>query len=293
MSIRVEVDLTTYDFRKLQGRAKRQGTTVEELVESTMRRVVGGPLTVPRPRRRNDFQGGGLTRAQAARQRKQTTREIEAGHKRAALEKLASLRGQITAARKSAKPRRAEAIELCKIGRSMAKEQAKRLRIEGRAAIREAIRQEKVAAREACDQRKAQVREGVKTDVARAKAELREEKAYQREIRRIESRARKVDRPRSTSRERRQESDDAVRSNLPSDLLPLFEKVKRQIRATDRQSRTEAFLKYAEENEGEVLAAIQEHAEREIARLQRDEAKEVRALKRRGFSAAQLDAVPF
>jgi len=292
MSTRVLVDLTTYDFRRLEQRAKKQGITVPDLVEVTMRRLVGGPL-FERPRRRNDYQPGGMTAAQARKQRKQLKSEIDAGHKRAALEKLATLRGNIAAARKSSKPRRAEAIELCRIGRSMAKEQAKRLRIEGRAAILEAIKQERLAAREACNQRKAKVREDVRSDVARARAELREEKAFQREIRGIEARARKQERPRTSARERRQESDDAVRSNLPADLVPLFERVKRQIKGSERESRTEAFLKYAEENEAEVIAAIQERAEREIARLQRDEAKEVRALRRRGFSAAELAAVPF
>jgi predicted transcriptional regulator len=137
------------------------------------------------------------------------------------------------------------------------------------------------------------VRDDVKTAIAQGRAMLKEEQAYQREIKRIESRAKKKERLRSTSAERRQESDDAVRHNIPEDLRPLFERVKRSIKGSDRESRTEAFLKYAEENPGEVAAAIAEEAEREIARLQREEAKEYRRLRGRGVSAAELADVPF
>lgn len=244
-------------------------------------------------RRKNDYQGGGLTAAQAKKQKRALEREIKVSHQKAALEKLASLRWQIAAARRSGKPKRADAVELCKIGRSMAKDQAKRLRVEGRAAIRAAIVEEKKAAREACDARKAKVKEDVKSDVARARAELKEERAYQREIRNIEANVRKRERPRSSAKERRQESDDAVRQNIPAELLPLFEKVKRHIKGSDRESRTEAFLHYAEENPGELDALIEASAEREIARLEREEAKEAKRLRGRGFSAADLEAVPF
>jgi hypothetical protein len=48
--------------------------------------------------------------------------------------------------------------------------------------------------------------------------------------------------------ERRAESDDEVRSNLPADLVALFERVKGGIKASPRMSRTEVFLQYAEEH---------------------------------------------
>jgi len=52
-----------------------------------------------------------------------------------------------------------------------------------------------------------------------------------------------------------------VRSNLPADLIPLFEKVKRGIKPTPRMSRTESFLKYAEEHPDEVLGGIDDKTE--------------------------------
>jgi hypothetical protein len=284
----VTVEVSPTDYVRMQARAKRDRVSVAALVERALVELLDD-----RPRRKNDYQGGGLTAAQAKKQKKALEREIKASHQKAALETLASLRGQLSAARRSGKPKRADAVELCKIGRSMAKEQAKRLRVEGRAAIRAAIVEEKKAAREACDARKAKVKEDVKSDVARARAELKEERAYQREIRNIEANVRKRERPRSSAKERRQESDDAVRQNIPAELLPLFEKVKRQIKGSDRESRTEAFLHYAEENPGELDALIEASAEREIARLEREEAKEAKRLRGRGFSAADLEAVPF
>jgi len=286
--IAVTVEFAPREFRRLEEHAKKDGSTVNRFVERAMLSLVDRPA-----RKANDYQGGGLTAAQAKRQRKQLEKEIAHGHKRAALEKLAKLRGQIAAARQSKKPKRADAIALCKVGRTMAKEQAKRLRVEGRAAIRAAIEDEKKAARESCDARKAKVKGDVSSEVARARAELKEERAFQREIKRIESHARRRERPRSTAKERRQESDDAVRQNIPPELAPLFEKVKRQIKGSERESRTEAFLKYAEENPGELAEVIEAEAEREIARLQREEAKEAKRLRGRGFSAAELEAVPF
>ncbi len=245
----------------------------------------------PRGRRRNDFTPA-MSPAVARRQRKQLGREIAAHHKAANLDKLRALRHAIGEARQSSKRLRKEAIGLCAIGRTMAKERAKAIRIEGRQKIRDEIDDERLQARGACELRKAMIRENVKSAVVRARAELKEEKRYQREIRGIDQRQRK-ERPKSTAAERRGESDDAVRDNIPPDLVPLFERVKRQIKGTDRETRTESFLRYAEENQGEVAAAIGREAEKEIARLQREEAKESRALRRRGVSAAELAAVPF
>ena len=42
--------------------------------------------------------------------------------------------------------------------------------------------------------------------------------------------------------ERQAESDDEVRSNIPPELVALFERVKRGIKASPRMSRTESFL---------------------------------------------------
>jgi hypothetical protein len=111
----------------------------------------------------------------------------------------------------------------------------------------------------------------------------------------VEQRAKERQR-RTTARERREESDDEVRSNIPADMLPLFERVKRSIRGSERQSRTEAFLRYAEEHPEDLLDAITDVSEREVARLVAEEkrlAKAVRSPKRYKPTAEELAAIPF
>lgn len=51
----------------------------------------------------------------------------------------------------------------------------------------------------------------------------------------------------------RSESDDEVRQNIPPELLPTFEVVKRSIKAHDRKSRTEAFLEWVEAHPSEIV----------------------------------------
>lgn len=67
------------------------------------------------------------------------------------------------------------------------------------------------------------------------------------------------------ARERESESDDEVLQNIPADMVALWNRVKKSIRATSRMSRTEAFMKYAEEHEAETVEALERNAERMIA----------------------------
>lgn len=71
----------------------------------------------------------------------------------------------------------------------------------------------------------------------------------------------------TSAAERRQESDDAVRSNIPRELAGVFERVKRHIKGSQWQSRTESFLQWAHDNPGEVYAIQSEQAERELSKL--------------------------
>src|SRR4029078_1493764 len=86
------------------------------------------------------------------------------------------------------------------------------------------------------------------SEIARARSKLLEEKGFEQKMRAHE-RPRAL---RSTSGERRQESDDEVRSNLEPDMVRVFDVVRKQIKGNLRKSRTEAFLQWAEENPSEV-----------------------------------------
>jgi hypothetical protein len=86
--------------------------------------------------------------------------------------------------------------------------------------------------------------------------------------------------PRLTRLERQGESDDEVRASLPSDLVSLFERVKRSIKASPRMSRLEHFLRYAEEHPEEVLGAIEDKTEAVIRDLERQQRQTRRAMSR-------------
>jgi hypothetical protein len=241
------------------------------------------------------IQGGGLTLAQARRQRKQLLAEIEREHRRKDRQKLAALREDIRAAKRGRTDATRDAVQRCREERRNVKEQAKERRRAVRQQLREEIQGEKQAAREACAARKAEVRTSGATNIQKAREIVRAERAYQGELRRFERRAKECERF-TTAQERRAESDDEVRSNISADLLPLFERVKRHIRGSDRQSRTEAFLRYAEEHPGELVAAMTELSDREVARLVAEEkrlAKAIRSPRRYKPTAADLAAIPF
>ncbi|HLO20161.1 MAG TPA: hypothetical protein VK192_06675, partial [Sphingomicrobium sp.] len=91
-----------------------------------------------------------------------------------------------------------------------------------------------------------------------------------------------------TAAERRQESDDEVRSNLSEDMVPVFDKVARYIKPGPRRTRTEAFLEWAEENPDAVLEAQQLAADKYLNELLAEEARHARSLRR-----SQKEAVPF
>jgi hypothetical protein len=112
------------------------------------------------------------------------------------------------------------------------------------------------------------------------------------------NKARLREHPQATHIERRSESADEVRSNLPPNLVPLFERVKRGIKAPPRMSRTEAFLHYAEANPNEVVDVLEEGAAAVIRELEKKEREAARVL-RHGpprssrYTPEQLAEVPF
>ena len=59
-------------------------------------------------------------------------------------------------------------------------------------------------------------------------------------------------------------------------LRILFNKVRRNIKGSDRRSRSEAFLEWAEENPGEIYAMQEQEAAREIKRLVNEYQREAR-----------------
>jgi hypothetical protein len=229
-------------------------------------------------------------------------RDIERDLRKKARDKLRELAAKLKEARRARKERLREASERCRAERLAVRERVRALRLEALDRLRQQVLSERLAARDACTVRRSEVQASAKTSLERARGELDAERAYQADLRRIE-RANRVARatmPKTTKAVRRSESDDEVRANLPPDLVPLFERVKRSIKAGPRQSRTEAFLKYAEEHPGEVLEVLEDATDamiRDLERQQREAARvakqPARGVRRARYTPEELAAVPF
>lgn len=153
--------------------------------------------------------------------------------------------------------------------------------------IREQCRTARVKLRERCAARREQAREQGASSIQARRAERAETLAQDRVFREADRR-----RPaRSSRRERSQESDDAVRADLPPELVSIFDRVRRHIRGTARKTRSEAFLEWVESHSGEVAAMQAEQAEEDVRRMVREHEATERELHRRRRKLA--DAVPF
>lgn len=104
-----------------------------------------------------------------------------------------------------------------------------------------------------------------------ARAALREERNYQQSLKRSATFARqRTKRPGvAKSRERRSESDDAVRHNIPPHLISLWNRVKGGIKGSSRKSRTEEFFEYVEEHPSEEFADSDDATDSLVADLER------------------------
>lgn len=156
--------------------------------------------------------------------------------------------------------------ELCREGRARAREHVKLLREESRLALAERVRALRAAERGTCETSKATARAELDAELGKALGEKASWGSYvKRTYGRKAKHAGGITAARAR-RERAQESDDEVRRNLPHELVPVFERVKGQIKAGPRRSRTEAFLEWVHDNQDDAHAIIFANADRELAR---------------------------
>lgn len=197
-----------------------------------------------------------MIRAMPVLDKKKLRREIERDRRRKVRERLLALKDEIKAAR----IKRDEQIRAVQIDCKLKREEL----------------------RQSCALRRNRARATGAAEVEERRGVLQSEKGYERQIR-------NADRPRQlrrTTAEKRQESDDEVRSNLAPDMVRVFDSVRRHIKGTPRKSRTEAFLQWAEENPGEVFDIMQHDADRYLSQLLAEQESLQRQQRRRG-------AVPF
>jgi hypothetical protein len=208
--------------------------------------------------------------------------------------KLRELRARIHSARVKRKHELTHARQACRTARLALKERQQSEREQ----FRDQQREKRVEGRTACELGKAGAKGRGKRAEAEAKSELRAERTLQRQVRAADARGGKM---RSTARERRLESDDEVRANIPDNLVPVFDSVKKQIKGGPRKSRTESFLEWAEENPEEIVSLQQADADAYLAKLLREQREHGKAMRKTGryrqsvedLSTALLAEAPF
>lgn len=225
-------------------------------------------------------------------ERKKLQKELAEHLKEKDTAQLRLLRAQIGAARVERRSRLIRARVQCRTARESLKE---RQAVE-RAELLAEHRGQRVEGKTVCELGKEEAkREGLELERG-AKRTLKEERIYQRRIRA----AGKPVKVRATARELAQEDDDRVRSNLPAELVPVFDAVRKKIKGSARRTRTEAFLEWAEENPEEILAVQEAQAEqylRDLLKQQREFGRTVRKAGRYQQTPEELEkhlaGVPF
>lgn len=119
----------------------------------------------------------------------------------------------------------------------------------------------------------------------------RRELAHRRHVERLHRQGAEMIRTRKHPGIAKSESDDAVRAELPPDLVPLWDKIGRGIKARPRMSRAETFFQMVHDDPALASQAL-EGAIRSDDEYARAEAS-YRAAKRRPALAARASAVPF
>lgn len=209
--------------------------------------------------------------------------------------KLAELRGKLKAARARKRKAMADAQRLCRRLRKQVSEQITTWRANELARIKAEAKAARERARQRCTSRKCVIRKAGGSLIARERQLLSEERAYQAQLRRLAGDAQKRKaRTAATARERRAESDDYVRGNLPAELIPVFNRVRATIKGGPRTTRTEAFLQWAEEHPDDVLQLQAHDTDREVARLVAEQEGHLAAMNaRRRRRYSELPPAPF
>lgn len=244
---------------------------------------------MPRPARYSNVKDWkGVLRRELARDLRKKDRET-----------LRELRAAIREARQARRAALSRIVAQCRAARDEVRERAKARRAAALAELAAAKLSERAAARSTCDTSKAAAKAEHTTELAKRRARHADERDRQRAEHRVE-RGKPKGKPRRTAAEALAESDDEVRSNIPADLVPVWNIVKRTIRGNNWRSRTEAFLEWAAESPDQVLEMRERDSELKLAKLlatERDFYAETQKARRYRRSpqalAASLEEVPF
>ncbi len=216
----------------------------------------------------------------------QTRRELEQARKLETKRRIREMRAALRAAKVSKRERIQQIRKLCAGARVALRERSKRLRRE----LAESLRAESRARVTKCGAARARATKSGAERIADAERSLRAAlSARKHEAVWTGATASRPGLARARASERQHESDDEVERDIPDELRPVWQRVKHKIRGTARRSRTEAFVEWAAEHQGEVYAILEEQTERDVRTLER----EYRTARRKTGGRSSLAAVPF
>jgi hypothetical protein len=203
----------------------------------------------------------------AADDMKHVRRERERELKQRDRAKVRELKRRVAELRKERPRRLAQVRELCRAGRVAAREQTVLLREQMRVELARRVHDVRQAARTVCEENQARARLELATEIRAADKAARSEafdvkRRYGRKGVKLTA-FQKAQR----RRELASESDDAVRHNLPPELVPVFERVRVSVKGKPGMSRTEAFLHWVHDNADQVHALLYEQAEHDADKL--------------------------
>ena len=155
------------------------------------------------------------------------------------------------------------------------------------ALIREQCRAERKALSIRCNVRREEAQELTRQTVKEKRQEIHGIEGEERIYSEVDQRGRVT---KSKAVERRAESDDEVRGNLPAEFVPVFDQIKRKIKGSPRKTRTESFLHWVHENPGAVWEMRSGAADRDVEKLIREQQELERAERKR---SRRREAVPF
>lgn len=183
--------------------------------------------------------------------------------------KVLTLREGVREAKSKRTAQRQRVVSACQLARQRNRELAKAERQAMREKINAEIEKRKLEAREQCATRKGKAQAQAGRKVSAAEKSLGGERARQRAERERVEMARRTKRgPRAMTRtERGAESDSFVEHDLPDELVPIWRRVKKQIKATPKATRAEVFVQWVHDHSAEVARIRDEEVQRSVDAL--------------------------
>lgn len=171
-----------------------------------------------------------------------------------------AIRERLARIRKARQSRVRAARQWCSRSRKRTTQRAGQIREQHRNQARAEVEKLREASGSACARRVSKAKQTGTKQEQRARQKLQDAKAYERSLGGY-----KPKRKRTTSRERKQQSDAAVRRNLPPELVPVWDSMATEFHGGPRKSRTEEFLEWVQENPAEIVALTGDWADAQAA----------------------------